>query len=92
MRTVITMISDVLRKNEGLTGTIEAYVFGSAISLNTKPNDIDILVIYNEPWQTNVIRGALHGVDHVTLNLIFMLPEEQLEMNFIALQECVSVL
>ncbi|MBB5396467.1 nucleotidyltransferase domain-containing protein [Mucilaginibacter sp. AK015] len=67
------------------------FAFGSATRSNTNPNDIDLLIVYDEEWQPNVIRRLLSNIDYLPIHLIFMLREEQIETNFIELQKCVML-
>ncbi|SDS97938.1 hypothetical protein SAMN05216490_2222 [Mucilaginibacter mallensis] len=90
MITAFNLIRETLHHNSDITGPISAFAFGSATRPDTKPNDMDLLIVYHEAWQPELIRQLLRDI-HLPIHLIFMLPDEQIETNFIALQECIAL-
>ena len=71
---------------------ISAYIFGSSTRLNAKSNDIDILIIYDDPKLPQKIRTHLKGMCYVPIHLLFLTEEEEIETNFIAKQNCIAIL
>jgi len=87
IQSIITQIE----KSDADLGRIELYVFGSATLPNSKPEDIDILVIYDCADQPKVIRKLLESLLYINLDLIFMTKEEEIETDFIRLQKCMLI-
>jgi predicted nucleotidyltransferase len=87
----IRLISDQIAQNRASLGDIGLYAFGSATHTNSIPNDIDILVIYHYPDQPRLLRKLLENLLYIEIDLIFMTPEEEGEMDFIKSQNCISI-
>ena len=90
MRSEIIAIADLLRKELPL-GQIKAYSFGSATREDENPNDVDILITYNDTSLPEKIRALMKSLGYLPIHLIFLTPEEEIETNFIAAQNCVLI-
>lgn len=55
---------------------------------NTRPNDIDILVIYDHAEQPKLLRRLLENLLYIRVDLIFMAKDEENETDFIPSQSC----
>lgn len=88
----IITVANWLKENFAQTDEIKAYVFGSAMYPDKIPNDIDILIIYNDPNHPKEIRDILDDFGYIPIHLIFLTLEEEVETNFIKSQNCRSIL
>lgn len=91
MRTEITRITNRLNENFKKNNKIRAFVFGSAIRANETPNDIDILIVYDDITLPQKVRNILEGTEYIPIHLIFLTPQEETETNFIKKQNCISI-
>jgi hypothetical protein len=91
MRAEITAIAGLLKENFRETDKIHAFAFGSAVHTNKTPNDIDILIVYDDLSLPQKIRYILEGIGYTPIHLIFLTPQEEIETNFIKKQNCISI-
>lgn len=92
MRDEILAIANLLKKNFRQIDQIRAFVFGSATCPDRKPNDLDILIIYDDVAIPKEIRRLLQNFGYMPIHLIFLSPQEEIETNFIIEQKCISIL
>ena len=87
---VFSEIAALLRAEMPIIGQIKAYAFGSAVYNAAAANDVDLLVIYENADQPDLVRAVLSPVDlKMPLHLTFMLEEEEQETAFISSQKCI---
>ncbi len=91
MRDEITNIANILSENFKKITNIEVFAFGSAIRIDSKPNDIDILVVYEDPAIPGKIRSSLGDIGYLPIHLIFLNRQEEIETDFIKKQKCVPI-
>ena len=91
MNHIFNLVSNALSIHVGDTGSLKAFAFGSATRISVNSSDIDILIIYYELWQPEKIRQVIAQFDMIDIDVIFMLPEEEAETNFIAAQDCIRI-
>lgn len=87
----IFAIVKLLKENIHEVGQTKVYAFGSAIRPDSNPEDIDLLIIYENPTIPKFIRKLLNGFGYIPIHLLFLTSGEEVETNFIALQECVRL-
>jgi predicted nucleotidyltransferase len=92
MRDETTNIANILSENFKKIANIEVFAFGSAIGIDSSPNDIDILVVYEDTAIPDKIRSFLEGLGYLPIHLIFLTRQEEIETDFIRKQNCVSIL
>lgn len=92
MREEVTAIVNVLKTKFQYVNQIRVFVFGSAPCPDTIPNDIDLVIIYDEPIHPEEIRKLLASLDYMPIHPIFLTIQEEMETNFITSQRCISIL
>lgn len=92
MREEIDGIFDLLVLNKYIIGCFKAYLFGSIITNKPFPNDIDILIIYENEEQPKIIRNIFEKVSYLPIHFLFLTEKEENEKKFILEQGCLKIL
>ena len=91
MREEVVTIANLLKESCHKNDKIKGYVFGSASRSKKFPNDIDILIIYDDQNVPEKLRKLIKGTGDMPVHLIFLTSQEETETNFITTQCCISI-
>ena len=65
------------------------YLFGSCILTDVVPSDIDLLVVYSQAEDSQILRNHLRSnCDELPLHLLLLSQTEEAELNFVASEGC----
>ncbi|NQU06107.1 MAG: hypothetical protein HQ568_08445 [Calditrichaeota bacterium] len=68
------------------------YIFGSLLNDNKHHNDVDVLVIYRNTSDPEIIKAHLKDLSLLLpLDLVFMTAEEENELHFIETQKTTQI-
>ena len=83
-----TVIESIRRNLDSLSAIKHLYVFGSVLESNSIPNDIDILLIYDE-YTDDVKRASKHIKNvlefefDIPVDLVLLSTQEEKDVNFL---------